>query len=303
MVLTEGGTIMDRRLFFIIAASAAMFTTSCQNRQPAEPEPVPAESTVFTAYLGDLKTKTAVSTNQDGTMKVNWEGTDLISVNGSAYCATPDSENPAKATFELCEGQQDAQPVDGYYTAYYPETISDGTTAVLPASITYAAGKFNMQMYARSSSTTLSFRNICAVMAITVTSAQMPAVSSITVSSGNHAMSGAFTVTTEGEYSTAVLTDADATANHVTMTCSVPVATSEQGTVFYIPVPAQTYTNLLFKVSDGSVSKYMATRKDAEIQVAVNVIYPIVFSKNIDYVPESEGLDLTELSDDNDSRH
>ncbi len=162
------------------------------------------------------------------------------------------------------------------YEAFFPSNLYDGTTAVLPSAVTetWADGKFNMPMYAQSEDNALQFKNLCGVLKIIVKSDRMSAVKGIRVSSANKAVSGAFTVNSDNA---AVLTNPDNTANTLTVTYTEAVPTTEEGTVFYVAIPAQAYRQLKIELSsDGATfPKSMTTRADADIVVARNKIYPL----------------------------
>lgn len=187
--------------------------------------------------------------------------------------------------FTYVDESQGLKTNDAPFTAYFPATLYDGMTDVLPAQITedWADGKFNMPMYANSSTTDLQFKNLCGVVKITVKSTQIAAVKSIRVSSANKAVSGAFTVDANNA---AVLTDASIVANILTVTYTNAVATTAEGNVFYVAIPAQIYQELKIELDpDGKgFTKSMTTKNATNITVERNKIYPIVFTENHEYV-------------------
>ena len=167
------------------------------------------------------------------------------------------------------------------YDVYFPASLYDGTTAVLPANITetWADGKFNMPMYAHSENTDLAFKNLCGVLKITVKSDQIAAVKNIRVSSATKAVSGTFTVNANNA---AVLSDASTVANTLTITYTEAVPTTAKGKVFYVAVPAQTYQALKIELdADGNgFTKSMTTKSATNIIVERNKIYPVTFADN-----------------------
>lgn len=187
---------------------------------------------------------------------------------------------------QMSDMQFEVAPI-GPYTAYFPADLQVGGGAALPSDITedWVDGEFNMPMYAESTTESLSFKNLCAVLKITVKSSQMSAVKKITLSSGNHAVSGIFTV---GADNAAVLSDPDNTFNTLTVTYNNPVATTSAGTVFYLPLPAQTYRDLMIHISDGNHSKTMVTSAGRDIVVQRNTVYPVAFTSNYDVTDLSE---------------
>lgn len=108
------------------------------------------------------------------------------------------------------------QQIIDNHIAYFPASLYIGGAA-LPAEIseTWVDGKFNMPMYATSTTTDLSFKNLCGVLKITIKSDQIAAVKRIRVRSANKAVSGPFTVDANNA---AVLSDASAVANTLTVT-------------------------------------------------------------------------------------
>lgn len=228
---------------------------------------------VFTAYIDNtFETKTTISNDR----KVFWVDNDQISINGITFNAIPKSD-PSKADFTKVSGDDPTGP----YYAYYPSSLFDGKEAILPKTISFSPTHpfSNTPMYAESETNTLSFKNICSVLAITVNNANFPSIKSIKVSSSNRAMSGAFTVS---EGTTAVLSDATTVANSIILSCETAVPTAPDGTVFYIAIPAQTYKNLKIELSaDGiNYTKSMTTNKDVEIETKVNTVYPIAFKED-----------------------
>ncbi len=185
--------------------------------------------------------------------------------------------------YELDEGSDDALTLDDApFHAYFPASLYDGTTATLPANPTedWQDGKFNMPMYATSMTTDLNFKNLCAVLKITVKSDDIASVRSINVSSANCATCGAFTVNAENA---AVLDNPTDIFQNVTITYNTAVETDDAGKVFYVPLPAQTYRDLVIKISDGvsyQNDKYMATKSGMDIVVERNKMYPIDFTAN-----------------------
>ena len=172
------------------------------------------------------------------------------------------------------------QQIIDNHIAYFPASLYNGVAA-LPAEIseTWADGKFNMPMYATSTTTDLSFKNLCGVLKITVKSDQIAAVKNIRVSSANKAVSGTFTVNANNA---AVLSDASTVANTLTITYTEAVPTTAEGKVFYVAVPAQTYQKLKIELdADGNgFTKSMTTKSATDITVARNKIYPITFADN-----------------------
>ena len=254
---------MKKYIFLALAAIAAL--SSCAKESLVSNEENGKESQVFNATIEDCVTTKATF---DATNKCAlWEVNDEISINGKKYKA---QSAGTTTTFAAIDGEAEGPT----YNAFFPAGLYNGTNAILPADVseTWADSKFNMPMYAESSTFDLSFKNLCGVLKITVTNAQLASVKCITVSSTNKAVSGAFTVSGDA----AVLADASKTANTVTVTYTEAVNTDAEK-VFYVAIPAQTYKNLSIAVSDGTTTKVMTTKKDQDITVARKTIYPITF--------------------------
>ena len=255
---------MKKILFMAVAAIAAL--SSCSNNDEFEPKQTGKQGLVFTAMMeGAPETRATY----DGTYKcASWELGDKININGKLYSA-----KSAGTTTTFKADGEDATGTT--YNAYFPADLYNGTTATLPANIneTWTDGKFNMPMYAYSTTTELAFKNLCGVLKITVKNDQLTSVKCITISSTNCATSGEFTVVDDA----AKLTDASNTANTVTVTYTDAVSTDATGKVFYIAIPAQTYKNLSIAVSDGTITKVKTTKQDQDIEVARNTVYPISF--------------------------
>ena len=261
---------MKKYIFMAVAAIAALSSCSSDN------DPIMGETgkqaLTFTASMEGSATR---ATYNDTEKCASWEEGDQISINGKTYNAQTAG---LTTTFKAAtEGQEAEGPT---YNAYFACTY-DGTTATLPAEIseTWADGKFNMPMYATSTTTNLEFKNLCGVLKITVKSDQIAAVKSIKVSSANKAVSGAFTVDANNA---AVLTNASTVANNLTVTYTTAVTTDADGEVFYVAVPAQTYQELKIELdADGTgFTKSMTTKSATDITVERNKIYPITFADN-----------------------
>lgn len=254
---------MKKVILSIAAIMVIGASSSCQK----EIEQVYTGGTVFSAIIDNVgDTKSTI----DG-LQIQWENTDKININGINYSANPDAVDAKKASFTKDAGD-DPSPV---YKAIFPSTIyvsSPSAHYVLPANLTYAAEKFNIPMYAESSTTSLTFKNIFAVLEINVSSSVN--VESIAVSSDLY-LNGTFTIASDIASITA---GSDATKT-TTLSCSPAVP----GTDFYIPIPAGTYTGKNLKVvitKAGGVTETMTTNQTAAISIAAGSIYRFNFKKD-----------------------
>jgi len=228
------------------------------------------QADVFTATIEE-GTRTTLGAGDDD-RKVFWESGDVISVNGVSY----QSNSAGLSSTFAKQGSEPATLVDGKYKAYFPASLySEG----LPSTYVFQEGGFNMPMYAESTSNTLAFKNICAVLAITVTSSDMSTVRKIKVTS-DQVMWGPFTVTDNA----AVLSADGDEYKTVMLDCgSDGTATTAAGTTFYIPVPAQTYSYFsIYLSADGTTYKeVMATKKASGLgAIERNKIFSIDYNKN-----------------------
>ena len=267
---------MKKTILSIAVIAAAFVAASCQKENLQENTAPEGNASIFTATIetgADTKTTVERVTSPSVAYKTKWENTDKISINGVTYTATPDATDATKATFTKDSGDAPTGP----FNAYFPANMYSDSKAILPASYTYTDGKYNMPMYAQSSTTSLPFKNLCGVLAITVNGTDFTSVSSIEVSSDKQ-MNGEFSATAEGvlTFASASLTDA---LKKVTLTFNTAKSIASDGSAtFYIPVPADTHNPLAIKVTGGSTTAIMVTKKSGGVGVSRNTVYPITFS-------------------------
>lgn len=254
-----------KKIFYMAVAAIAVLGSCEKENNPVQGGD--KEVVKFTASIENNDTNDTKATLN--VMTPNWEVGDVISIDGHEY--TADASGPS-STFT------GTGATEATHHAYFPASLYNGGTPTLPAVIneTWADGRFNMPMYAESTTSDLEFKNLCGVLKITVPSTQAASVKSITVSSKNCATSGAFTVSGNA----AVLSNSSAVANTTTVIYTDAVATTAGGTVFYVAIPAQTYQELEIEVYGSGVSKVMTTKAGTDITVARNKIYPINFADN-----------------------
>lgn len=176
----------------LLALSAALFFGGCVKH--TETEEVPE---VFTASIssGEPVTKTLLAPWSGDNRSLLWQEGDRVLVGGKVYTAGNLSEDGVKAVLS----GKGASKEDGVYKAWYPESIysKNGSieTMTLPAVQTYGGTSeeniiaSHLPMYAQSSTTTLPFKNLCAVISVQLKGAQTRTVGSIVV-----------TTTTDGQY-------------------------------------------------------------------------------------------------------
>ena len=264
---------MKKYIFIALAAIAAL--SSCTKDNLVSQENNGREAQVFTATMEDgIATKVTF----DGTNKCAfWEVGDVISIDGHNYTA---NQAGASSTFT------GSGATESTHHAYFPADIYNGGTPTLPAELTYAEGKFNMPMYAESSTMDLSFKNLCAVLAITVDNDNLVSTSTTSLKAikikSDKRMHGAFSATAGGVLSfasTAIPTDDEKTVT-LTMSSGVDISSSK---IFYIAIPAQDYSYLkIYLSADGSTYKEaMITQKAAGLgTIARSTMFNITYKTN-----------------------
>ena len=259
-------TTMKKYFFMAVAAIAAL--SSCTSDNDFEQNQTGKQALVFTATMEGSEATRATFDNTDKCAA--WEAGDQISINGKKYSA---QDAGTTTTFKA-----DAEGTSGEtYNAYFPADLYDGTTATLPTTQTYKDGKFNMPMYASSTTTDLKFKNLCAVLAITITRDDIKTLKSIKVAS-DKVMNGSFSV----DDNRAVMgTDG---SNAVVLKSYDAITLGEgESRVFYIAIPAQEYQYLnIFLSADGKTyTQAMATKKvDGLGDIARSKIFNINYKKN-----------------------
>lgn len=258
---------MKKYIYMAVAAIAALSSCSSDNEIISEKE-IGNRVLTFSATMESNATRATLDGNENCAL---WEAADQISVNGVTYNA-----QAAGATTTFKAATLGVEAAGSTFTAYFPASLYDGSTATLPAIQTYTAGKFDMPMYAASANTTLAFKNLCAVLAVKVTSADIATLKSIKVRSDKK-MNGSFTVIDDK----AVVGDGG--TNEVELVSSEALTLTAEGTIFYIAIPAQAYSYLnIYLSSDGSsYTQAMATKNAAGLgAIARNEMFSIDYEKN-----------------------
>jgi len=255
-------------LFGLFLVSIAAFS-SCSGDSIIEEGVLKGENvTTFTATIeASDATRTTYNTS---TKKAEWVAyTDKINIGGAEYTA---NSTGATTTFTGTGAQKSGD----VYKAYYPFSLVSGSTVTLPSTYTYSAGTFNMPMYAESTDTQLSFKNICGLLAIT--GIVKTGVTSITVSSDKQ-LNGELTgITAAGVL--ALKTDGITDDNKkVTLSFSEAKNIVAED-IIYIPVPPVTGAELGITVTTSSDYFTMVTQKSGGVDIARNTIYTIAFVEN-----------------------
>lgn len=252
---------MKKNIIFaaFAAASALLLVSSCAREELRENISA-GDGKVFTAVINQDLTKTTITSEY----KVNWVEGDQIDISGSIFSATPDASDATKATFTKVSGS-DPTPD---YTAVYPASIMVGTLATLPATQTYAAGKFNAPMCAMSSTESLEFKNFCGVLCFALKGTDK--VKSIAVTA-NEQLCGPF----EFADATSIIFGEENKGYAVTLDCGTEGAQLNEDTPtnFYIYLPPTTYTagmKIVVTDTDGETFEKTTTKSAT---IARNQIY------------------------------
>ena len=224
----------------LFAALAAFALTSCQ--QDITFEENKPEGLVFTATTEIPATKTEL----DGSLNVIWQAGDQIGIisNSNPGIYETETGGSTKASFSFKEL---TEATTAPFYAFYPTSLFTTSTFVLPATQSYVAGNISGNpMYAESSTTNLSFKNLCGIIKLNISTTQTGKKVRKIVLSADQGMSGEISnVATLGTDPTAAVSG---TAG-VTLDCGTEgVEIGSTAIPFYIAVPAADYENLAITV-------------------------------------------------------
>lgn len=227
-------------LVSLITLVSLVSLTSCKKEENGN-------GTQFRATMEDC---TSTKTELDGTA-LNWVAGDLIKVYGNTgsgiYTATP--QTPATvAIFNNVSGETGNAP----FRAYYPYTLTtDGMNITLPSVQVSENGSLTeFPMYAESSNSELAFKNLCGVLKLHLTKANIN-ISSIAITANNEA-NGTYSIDYNG--GNPELTYEENGTNTTMLVCSTAQAIDE-GADFYIYLPptVDSIKNIVLTADDGSV--------------------------------------------------
>ena len=242
-ILIKEDRIMKR--FFFISAMAALALTACQKEQSID-ENKTDTPVIFSATTESPATKTALSKNGEQ-YDVLWQEGDQITIVDAAsnVGVYHTSSTTAKGSFSFVSGTVATTPD---YKAWYPASIYNAGTPTLPAKQEYAEGNIkNSPMYAESNTESLSFKNICGIIRLKIsTTMSGKKVRSIALSA-TQPMSGAISnaATLANDSHIAVISEGAG----ITLDCGKSgVAIGTEPTAFHFAVPANSYTGLKITV-------------------------------------------------------
>lgn len=257
--------------YYFIALAAIAVLSSCSNKEDFGQASNNNQKKVF---IGTIENNPTRATFDEKENCASWEVGDLVSINGANYSAK------SAGTTTTFEAEVSGVEAEGeLYKAYFPANLYKEGTPTLPTTQIYEEGKFNMPMYAESTTTNLEFKNICAVLAIKITSDDIATLKSIKVASDKK-MNGQFTINPNNEASISQ-DDVNATES-VVLESANALTLDEEGIVFYIAIPAQEYKYLNISLSaDGETyTQAMETqKKDGLGKINRSTIYEIDYKK------------------------
>lgn len=267
---------MKRIIFF--AALAAIALSACQQELNID-ENKPKASTVFTATTESPTTKTVLSQNGEN-YDVLWQNEDQITIVDAAanVGVYQTASTTTQGSFSYVSGTAASTPD---YKAWYPATLYNAGTPTLPATQEYTAGNIkNSPMYAESSTENLSFKNICGIIRLNVSTTQVGKKVRRIILSADQGMSGAISnaATLTGDSYIATVSSTDG----VTLDCGESgVAIGTEATAFHFAVPQNTYTGLSITVqtTDG-FSQTRTLKSDKSIVVGRSSIADVTISFN-----------------------
>ena len=261
---------------FILSLAALALLSACKKDSLTD------STNSFTATIEQSAAKTTLDANRN----VNWEqATDKININGVEFtCQNVDGTNHTQATF-TSSSSVDANLNSPLYVAYYPASYYYDNAMHLPAIQNYDAttnGISNLPMYAQSDNHNLVFKNLCGVLAITVSSSDFSEVRSITVTADKR-LNGAFEVQNGSTTPTIHFTGGTASdaEKMVTLFMETVVDITSGNKTFYIAIPDETYSSLKIDVIGKSSTSIIAKRmqtNSSSIRVERNKIYQIPFN-------------------------
>lgn len=269
-----------KKMFFPIVMMASLLVAGCVKENLVEPDVPQSGVTVLTANV-DAATRTVLQDDQ----KVLWTNGDKINVNGVESAALELEEAAASAQFTF-EGL-----LETTYKAVFPSSIyKDATTVTLPAYQTYKEGSFSASaspMAAVSSTASLEFSHLCAVIKLTVNAgAEHNSIAYVDFYGKNgEQISGDFTL----DYETLSLAGASTADADKKLRYKVSKTLGEEPFVMYIVVPAQEYAKgYTIKVLDDKGHFMEQSKKSGETLVAGKIYEMPAF----DFVPTGTDLDV-----------
>ena len=264
-----------------ISIVALLSLASCQKEEGGK--------VLFTGSIekATIDSKTSIQIdNATNEGKVIWESGDQVAIydQGVSYTlqAVPTGD------YTTADFTGDATPSGGPYYAIYPADIATGSASItLPAEQNCTDGThFTAPMYAYSTTSKLTFKNLCGVLQLNLP-AMNKTIASIELTTPNNNICGDFAV----DYN-----DGDprlnCTANgghKLTLNCGKQGMDCSQGLTFYIYLPADDYTEMTFAIEATDRSCCLKHFEDADnpITIVRNTYYPTTLS-NLSFLPPAQ---------------
>ncbi|MBR6932534.1 MAG: Omp28-related outer membrane protein [Bacteroidales bacterium] len=255
---------MEKKLYLLMAVVATIFS-SCMEEVLTE-DLSECQAVVIQAVTeSDGRTRTSLGTASGGVSQVLWTAEDQIGV------YPDDAEKPALFRLIAGEGKSSADfsgPVAGQrFSAVYPYSIAgkrqgSGIAVTLPEQQAYVPGSFAPGAFPMAASETaggtLSFRNLCAILKLSITGHQ--AVTAIEFLPNDPAVkvSGPATVSFPSGTAAPVLSFASDALSRVLLQVPGVLLDAKTATDFYLVLPARTYKGgftVRVHTSGGSMDK------------------------------------------------
>lgn len=253
---------MKTRLFFGVVAMALL--TACDTlftqKETIEIDFETSDITFSAVTEGQTGSRTALSDKADGAgyYSLYWTKGDAISISDGKRTAifTTESNKVTSGEFTAQQGSVDRDAA--VYTAFYPSSIT-ASYMVLPYEQHYVANNVkDFPMYAQSTTQSLSFKNLCGIVRLSLKSEETGSlqVSRIRLHASNAGMSGNFYI---GKDNAAIVMG----NNGVVLTCDKPVPLYKNTvTDFNIVVPQGDYSPLNVTIYDANGEELNFVSKD-----------------------------------------
>lgn len=276
-----------RKNCFVFLFAAMVLLAGCAKEETAAPI---GDAQSLTVTLSQTKTHLGEREGSGPyTYKIYWSNGDKISVNGAESAAlTGLAGTERTATFDFASSLGSAP-----YNILYPSSIYDDATHVtLPAVQTYKAdgfadGMFPMAGYTADGSN-ITINHLCAVIKLSVkrasgASADTDNLVSVTFKGkNNEQVSGSFTI----DYGAATLTGASSAEADKSVKVVKTLATAtDAAAVYYVVVPAQTYSNGFDIIIQDAGGDIMTQSKASSISLVAGKLYS---TPEIVFVPTGE---------------
>ena len=281
---------MKTRYFYWLAAAALM--AGCAKESLDNQIEISGEKTVLTVELTPQSKTHMDLVSIEGKHKVYWSNGDQLSLNGVASDPLADLKDAyqQEASFTF-EGLLSAP-----YKLLYPASAwVDATHITLPAVQDYRAGGFAEGMNPMSGysadGSNVSLSHLCAILKISVKRAADDADEDNLVSvrfkgRNDEQVSGSFTI----DYENATLTGASSSADDKVVKVVKSLATStETAAVYYVVVPAGTYSNGFDIIVQDANGHIMTKSKTSSKELVAGHLYNMA---EFDFVPTGTELGI-----------